>query len=194
MALPAPAKMGAVAPGSTTDNAPRTLKAAIGVPLRLVSGYKGTSEIRLAAENGEVSGACWGWGSLRSTWRKALETGEVVVVLQAGPKPHSDLPSVPNAISLAKTDEARKLIEIAIHTDSAMVRSFTLPPGTPKDRVQTLRKAFLATLRDPAFLAEADKAKLEVEPITGEAIEGHVDRLFKLEPAMVAKLKTVLLE
>ena len=105
-----------------------------------------------------------------------------------------DLPNVPLAITYAKTDEARRILETAVHNASVLVFSYTLPPGTPKDRVQTVRQAFQATLRDPAFLAEADKAQLEIAPVTGEEIERTVANLFKLETAMVAKLRTILLE
>ena len=101
---------------------------------------------------------------------------------------------MPLAISLAKTEEARRLIEIAIHKDSVPVRSYTMPPGTPKDRVQTLRKAFQETLRDPAFLAEAERAKLDIDPISGEDVERTVHGLFTLEPALVAKLRSVLVD
>src|SRR5438034_4335417 len=158
MAAPTPVKLGGILPGATPDKAGRTLKAALGLPIQVVTGYKGTSEIRLAATGGEVAGACWGWGSLQATWRKALDAGEVRLVLQAAPKPHRDLPSVPLAINFAKTDDARRLIEVAIHNDSLLVRTYTLPPGTPKDRVQILRKAFQETLRDPALLAEIGRA------------------------------------
>jgi tripartite-type tricarboxylate transporter receptor subunit TctC len=194
-AAPAPVKLGGVAPGaSTPDNAERALKAALGLPAQIVTGYKGTAEIRLAAEGGEVAGACWGWSSIRSTWRKGIDSGEVGVILQATPKPQADLPSVPTAIGLARTDEARRIIEVAIHNDAQIARTLTLPPGTPKDRVQTLRKAFLDTLRDPAFLAEAEKAKLEVEPVPGEDVARIVEGLFKLEAPLVARLRTILLD
>ena len=193
-ASPSPVKLGGVAPGSTPDSNVRALKAAIGLPIQLVTGYKGSAEIRLAAEGGELAGACWSWGSVRATWRKGFESGEVHVVLQVTPKPHVDLPNVPLAITYAKTDEARRILETAVHNASVLVFSYTLPPGTPKDRVQTVRQAFQATLRDPAFLAEADKAQLEIAPVTGEEIERTVANLFKLETAMVAKLRTILLE
>jgi tripartite-type tricarboxylate transporter receptor subunit TctC len=194
-AAPAPVKIGGVAPGSSNpDNIVRAIKAAMGLPIQLVTGYKGTAEIRLASEGGELAGSCWGWGSVRATWRKGLDSGDVQVVLQITPKPHADLPNVPLAISYAKTDEARRLLEAAVHNDSVLVRSYTAPPGTPKDRVQILRQAFQATLRDPAFLAEADKARLEIAPVSGEEIERTVANLFRIEPAMIAKLRTVLLE
>ncbi len=195
MASPAPVKMGGVAPGSSTpDNGTRAIKAALGLPIQLVTGYKGTADIRLAVEAGELAGTCFNWGSIRATWRKGLEAGELVVVLQLAPKSHPELAGVPLAIDLAKTDEGRRVIEVAIHTDSAVVRSLTLPPGTPKERVQLLRTAFAATLRDPAFLAEADKVKLEIEPIPGAELGRVVERLFGVEPAMVGKLRTILYE
>src|SRR5262249_37794408 len=195
MASPTAVKMGGVAPGaSNPDNIERAAKAAIGLPMQIVTGYKGTAEIRLAAESGELAGSCWGWGSLRATWRKALDAREVQIILQITPKPHRDLPNVPLAVTYAKTDEARRLLEAAVHNASTLVRTYTLPPGTPKDRLLILRKAFQETLRDPAFLPDADKQKLEIEPVTGEEIERAVESLYRLEPAMVARLKTILLE
>jgi tripartite-type tricarboxylate transporter receptor subunit TctC len=195
LAAPAPVKMGGVAPGaSTPDNGVRALKAALGLPIQLVTGYKGTADIKLAVESGELAGTCFNWGSIRATWRKQLDAGEVAVVLQLAPKAHPDLPGVPLAIDLAKTEEGRRILEVAVHADSAVVRSVTLPPGTPKERVQLLRRAFQATLRDPAFLAEAEKARLEIEPLPGEELEKVVERLFHVEPAMVARLRSVLFD
>jgi hypothetical protein len=112
MASKTPVKMGGIAPGtSTPDNATRILKAALGLPIQLVTGYKGTADIRLASESGELAGGCWGWDSIRATWRKALESGEAVMVVQMVSKPHPQLPKVPLAISYAKTEEARQPIE-----------------------------------------------------------------------------------
>jgi len=193
MASKTPVKMGGIAPGtSTPDNATRIFKAALGLPIQLVTGYKGTADVRLAAENGEISGGCWGWDSVSVTWRKALDAGDVVVVLQANRKTHPDLPKVPQAIKLAKTEEGRKMIDVGIHSDSDIVRTYTLPPGTPKDRVQVLRKAFDDTLRDPEFLADAKKSRLNVDPVTPEAIEKDISGLFKLDPVIVGKLKDIL--
>lgn len=188
-----PVKMGGLAPGtSTPDNATRILKAALGLPIQLVTGYKGTADLRLAADSGELAGGCWGWDSISVTWRKALETGDAVVVLQAARRNHPDLPNVPQAIKLAKSDEGRKMIEVGIHGDSDIVRTYTLPPGTPKDRVQMLRKAFEATLKDPEFIADAKKSRLNVEPIAPDEIEKDIAGLFKLDPALVTRLKDIL--
>jgi tripartite-type tricarboxylate transporter receptor subunit TctC len=140
LAAKTPVKVGAVAQGSPTDEVPKILAASIGVPVQIVSGYKGTSAIRLAAEGGEVVGGCWGWESIRATWRKGIEAGEVVVVLQTQPQPASDIPTVPLAMSFARTDEARRLIKVGIQDAGAITRPFVLSPGTPKERVQLLRK------------------------------------------------------
>lgn len=188
-----PVKMGGVAPGAyAPDNVIRILKAALDLPIQLVSGYKGTADIRLAAENGELAGSAWGWDSMRSTWRNAFNTGDAVVVLQGVPKPLSDLPNVPLAISFAKTEEARQLIDIGIHSPSVFARPFVVPPGTPKDRVQLLQRAFQETLKDKGFVAEAEKSKLGLDPVSGAELEKTVAGIFKLNPALVPKLNETL--
>ena len=193
MASKTPVKMGGIAPGtSTPDNATRIFKAALGLPIQLVTGYKGTAEVRLAAESGEVSGGCWGWDSIKTTWRKAIESGDTVVVLQANRKNHPELPQIPQAIKLAKSEEARRMIDVGIHADSDIVRTYTLPPGTPKDRVLVLRRAFEDTIKDAEFLADAKKSNLSVDPVAVDEIERDISALFKLDAALVAKLKDLL--
>lgn len=187
-----PVKLGGTAPGSNTDDIPNVLKAALGLPIHLVSGYKGTADIRLAAESGEVSGGCWGWDSIRSTWSKAIESGDVVVLVQMLSKPHPDLPKVSLAINFAKTEEARQLVQAATHDPAAINRPYVLPPGTPRERVQIMRKAFMDTMKDKEFLADAKKSKLDIEPMSGEELERTVAGLFKLDPGLVARLKEVI--
>ena len=186
-----PVKLGATGSGPIVD-VPKILKVAVGLPIQLVLGFKGTADIRLAAESGELAGACWSWDGIKSTWTRGIESGDVNIVLQALAKPLADLPKVPLAISYAKTDEARQLIQVGIHDAADVARPFVMPPGTPKERVQIIRQAFIATLKDPAFLAEAEKSKLDVDPVTGEALEKIVAGIYKMNPAMLAKLKEVL--
>lgn len=191
-AAKAPVKLGGVAPGQTPDNSARILKAALGFPVQVVSGYKGTSPMRLAAEQGEIAGGCWSWESMRTTWRKGLDSGEVIPVIQIVAKPLEDIPNVPVAINLAKSEDARKLIRVGVQSASAYARPFTLPPGTPADRVEILRKAFQATLKDPAFLEEAKKAKLAIDPVSGPELSQLVADMFTLDAEMIAKLKAAL--
>jgi tripartite-type tricarboxylate transporter receptor subunit TctC len=188
-----PIKLGGTGPGAATDDYPRILQAALGLPIQLVSGYKGTADIRLAADGGEIAGGCWGWSSIRSTWSKGIESGEVVIVLQLVPRPHSELPKVPIAIDFAKSEESRQLIQAGIHDLAAVTWPYVLPPGTPKDRVQLFRRAFQETMKDSEFLADAKKAKLDIEPVTGEELQKIVIRLYKLSPAVVNRLKSTIL-
>ncbi|MBI4524549.1 MAG: hypothetical protein HY695_12145 [Deltaproteobacteria bacterium] len=190
MAAKTPVKLGSTAPGTSTDNTPRILRGLLGLPIQTVTGYKGTAEIRLAAESGEIAGGCWTWGSMRTTWRKALQSGEVVVVLQNRAEPHPELPTVPLTVDLAKTREARELLLAS--DPSPIIFTYALAPGSPNERLQTLRKAFMDTMKDPEFLSDAAKSQLAIDPMAGEELEKTVTRILKLDPALVAKLKEVL--
>ena len=186
-----PVKIGAMAPGSVTSDIPKILKAALNLPIQIVEGYKGTAEIRAAADSGEVDGGCWGWETIKIMWRQGLDSGSTKVLIQMLPKKHPDLPDVPNALELAKTDDARQLIKVGIVDPATMVRSLTLPPGTPKDRVKILRDAFMATMKDPEFLAEAKTAKLDLNPLPGHEVEKIVQGFFNLQPSLAAKLRDI---
>jgi tripartite-type tricarboxylate transporter receptor subunit TctC len=191
-AAPIPVKLGGSSPGNTTDDHPNILKAALGLPLQVVSGYKGTAEIKLAAENGEVAGGCWTWDSIKALWTKALQTGDVTVILQMMPKRHPDLPKVPLASDYVNTQEGRQLIQVGIHDINDLTRPYVMPPGTPKGLVQALRTAVNSVHSDPAFLADSRKANLALDPVTGEEIEKKVTALFNLPPSLQTRLKEIL--
>ncbi len=190
---PQPLVLGGTAPGSTTDDVPRVLAAALGVNLKLVSGYPGTANIRQAADNGELHGGCWAWESIKVTWKAGLESGEVVVIGQVTRQKLPDLPDVESAIDLARTDEARSLIQNGSLIPSRITRPYVVHPDTPAERVEALRRAFLATLRDPEFLEEAAKANLDVDPVPGEEVEALIRELFDAPESIKARLKTILL-
>lgn len=193
MSSPAPVKMGATPPGSTPYDNGMVLKEALGVPMQLVTGYKGTAEIRLAVDSGEVAGLCGlAWASAKVTWRKQLEAGDIKVVLQNTAAAHPELPDVPLAVSLAKTDAGRKLIQLALHDVGIITYLYSFPPGTPKDRVAIFRSAFQATLKDAEFLAEAKKGNFDIDPVAGEELEKIVYNLFKADPNTLNRLKEIL--
>jgi tripartite-type tricarboxylate transporter receptor subunit TctC len=187
-----PIKLGGLSPGNSTSDVARIIGAALNLPVQLVEGYKGTNEIRLAADAGEINGACWAWETLRVAWSKAIPAGDVKVVLQVTAKKIPDLANVPMALDLAKTDEARQLLKAGAIDPAAIVRVYVTIPRTPKDRLQILRNAFAKTLVDPEFVAEAKKANLDINPLTGEEVKKIVDDLFRLSPATKTKLAGIL--
>ncbi|HXG50986.1 MAG TPA: tripartite tricarboxylate transporter substrate-binding protein [candidate division Zixibacteria bacterium] len=187
-----PVKLGGVAPGDTTYNTAKLLQAALNLPIQLVAGYKGTAEIRLAAEAGEVAGGCWQWESIKSIWRQGLDAGNVVIVLQVNPKPHPELAKVPNAIDFAPNENARQLLKFGGHDPAMITRLYAVAPGTPKDRLELLRRAFAETMKDRDFIADARKSKLDLDPLSGDEIDRIIAALFKMSPDLVSQLKEIL--
>jgi tripartite-type tricarboxylate transporter receptor subunit TctC len=188
-----PVKIGATAPGSTTDDVPKLVGEALGLPIQMIEGFKGTARIRLAAEAGEVDGGCWAWQSIKPTWAKGLESGNVRPVLQTMLESHPELEHVPLAVKYAKTEEARELLKIANGPYGILARPYSVPPKTPKDRLEILQKAFMATAKDPELLAESKKAKLEFTPTDGPTVAKLVAELYDLKPDVKEKLKKIIL-
>jgi tripartite-type tricarboxylate transporter receptor subunit TctC len=187
-----PVKISSIGPGTGLSDVPKLLKAALGLPLEVVEGYKGGAEARVAVENGEVDGLCASWQATKISWRSQMDSGKIQVVLQATLKSHPDLKDVPLANNYAKTDEARILLKVA---DNVHVYQFpySVAPGTPPERLQILQQAFIKTLRDPELVAEAKKAQLEVNAIDGPTTAKTFAGLYELSPMLIAKLKELLI-
>jgi tripartite-type tricarboxylate transporter receptor subunit TctC len=187
-----PMKISSIGPGTSTSDIPKLLKAALNLPLEVLDGYKGGADARLAVESGEVDGYCGSWQTVETVWRGAYESGKIRAVLQASLEPYGKYKEVPLAISYAKTDLARQLVTVADSAHGAQF-PYTVPPGMAKDRLELLQKAFVDTLKDPELLAEARKSKLDIEVIDGPSIAKKLGQLYELQPAVIAKLKEVLL-
>jgi tripartite-type tricarboxylate transporter receptor subunit TctC len=188
-----PVKLGGTAPGSTTDDVPKLVREAIGLPIKMIEGYKGTARIRVAAESGELDGGCWAWQSIKATWTKALDSGEVRPVLQTMLESHPELKSVPLAANYAKTDQARELLKIVDSAYGITARPYSVPPGMSQERLLLLQKAFMATMKDPELLAEAKKAKLEINPVEGPAIANIFAGFYTLKESAKTKLRAIVL-
>jgi tripartite-type tricarboxylate transporter receptor subunit TctC len=189
---PTPVKIGGLVPGNFVDNMDRIAKDVLGFPTQIVTGYKGTADVLIATDSGELAGGPPSWDGVKTSRKNALETGDMVVVLQATAKPLKELPKVPRMIEYAKTEEQKRLVEVAVHNANDYSRPFAVPPGTPKDRVDLLRKAFQDTLTDKDFLAEIQKMQLTLDPMSADDLTSAVANSAKLDPAMRAKLKEIL--
>ena len=164
-------KMGGLAPGTFPSDNARALQAALGVNLKIVDGFKGVTDIRLATESGEVDGSCSSYEGVQRSFPKELKSGDMRVIAQIGEKPWPGLERVPNAIDLAKSERGKWLLRVAVIGPNDINRLFALPPGVPPDRVAALRKAFDATFNDPEFQAEVEKARVVLRPISVERIK-----------------------
>jgi tripartite-type tricarboxylate transporter receptor subunit TctC len=191
-AAKSPVKIGSIGPGDFTDEVPKILGYALQLPVQVVGGYKGTAEIRLAVESGEVDGVCMDWNSIRSTWRKALDGGDVRIVVRITPSTDPEIAKVPLAADLAATPDGPKLLQVGVQDRGTSFRPYLMPPNVPQDRVQILRRAFAETLRDRDFLADAHKSNLNIDAVAGDELEKVIANLFHLEPALTSKLSELL--
>jgi tripartite-type tricarboxylate transporter receptor subunit TctC len=121
-----------------------------------------------------------------------LQNGDAVILLQAAGKRHADLPNVPLVIEYAKSDMAKKLVQGVINNFGATARPYVVTPGTPKVRVEILRRAFMETMKDQEFAAELKKAKLDLNPLDGATLERNVRELFALDKTLIPKLTEIL--
>ena len=166
----------------------------LGTKFKIVTGYPGGNDISLAMERGEVQGRCgWSWSSVISTRKDWLDKKTINVLVQLSLEKHEDMPNVPLITDLAKTPEQKQILTL-VFARQALGRPYVAPPGIPADRAAALRKAFMDTMKDKEFLAETEKARMGIDPLTGEELEKVVDGIFKSDPDLLAKLKKIISE
>ena len=179
--------VGGTGGSADTDQFPKVLNEVLGTKMKLVTGYPGGNDINLAMERGEVQGRCgWSWSSVVSTRANWLKEGKVNVLVQLSMKKHEDLPKAPLVLDLASNQEERQILRL-VFARQAMGRPYMAPPDVPADRVKILRDAFMATMKDKQFLAEANKAKLEIDPVSGEEVQEIVHEAYETPKAVVKR-------
>jgi len=184
--------VGGTGGGSDTDAFPQILNGVLGTKMRLISGYPGGNDVGLAMERGEVQGRCgWSWSSVKATHPDWVGQKKISVLVQLSLAKHADLPDVPLVIDLAKDDEQKQILKL-IFARQVMGRPYLAPPGIPKDRAEALQKAFMDTLKDPEFLAQAEQAQLEITPVPGPDVEKLVREVYQTPPEVAAKAAKVL--
>ncbi len=171
--------IGGTGPAADTDQFPKVLNATLGTRFKLVTGYPGGNEIDLAMERGEVMGRCgWSWSSVVATHQHWIDDKKINVLVQLSLSRHPHLPNVPLIMDFAKTDDERQIFKL-VFARQPMGRPFLAPPGIPAERVTLLRKAFMDTLNDREFRAEAERMKLEINPVSGEAVQAIVQEVYR---------------
>jgi tripartite-type tricarboxylate transporter receptor subunit TctC len=163
--------VGSSGPGADEFVFPRLIRGVLGARVRSVAGYAGGNEINFAMERGEVDGRCgFSWSSVRSTRQHWLDDGSVEVIVQFAREKHPELQDVPLITDFAETETQRRILRL-ITSRLVLGRPFVAPPDLPEDRVTALKSAFEAMTKDTKFLAEADRLRLEINPVSGKTIE-----------------------
>ena len=183
--------------GNTGEGADGTFMATLvrellGARLRAIRGYPGGSEIYLAMERGEVDGMCGlAWSTVKSTRPQWIAQRWVNVLLQLGLGKHPDLPQVPFVMDLAKSAEERALLRLIL-LRSAFGRPYVAPPGVPAERVAMLRAAFEATMKDPAFIADAARVRAEIAPVSAQQLQRLLAEAYSAPAARIERARAVL--
>lgn len=180
--------------GGTADTVqfPKVLNAVFGTQMKIINGYPGGNDVVVAMEREEVDGRCgWSYSSVISTRGDWLEDGTLNVLLQMSTAKHPAMPDVPLVMDLVQNDADRALLNL-VFARQTLGRPFAAPPGVPQDRVDALRDAFMATMEDPEFLAEAAGLNLEITPVDGAGIEQLVEDVYASDPTTVARLNDIL--
>jgi tripartite-type tricarboxylate transporter receptor subunit TctC len=180
--------------GSSVEHAPVLARDILGANIKLVLGYKGTADVRMAIESGEVEGFFNSWTSLKITSFDKIKNGEWLLLAQLSEKPIKDLivPNVPTIPMIAKTTEQNLLLKYGTSTPNDFGKVYVLPPGAPADRAEALENAFAKVFVDKELLADAEKGKLEVDPIFGEDIHKLVVEFLGMSPELRGKLQGAL--
>jgi tripartite-type tricarboxylate transporter receptor subunit TctC len=181
--------VGGTGTSADTHQFPRVINGVLGTHFKIVEGYPGGNDVVLAMERGEVQGRCgWSLSSVLSTHKAWLDENKMLILVQLSLVKYPGMPDVPLIMDFAKTDEQRAILKM-VFARNVMGRPFVAPPNLPAERVATLRRAFMDTMTDKDFLAEADKAQLEINPVSGEDVEKLVREVYATPADIIEKAK-----
>jgi tripartite-type tricarboxylate transporter receptor subunit TctC len=183
--------LGASSPGAAPLDFPLLTNTLIGTKFKIVNGYPGGPDTLLAMQRGEIHGnGGLAWGSYKSDYRDVHEKKLVRILGAFGMRQHPELKDVP-MFPTGKNEEERQLFQL-MYARQDFGRPFAVPEGVPKDRVLALREAFAKTMRDPAFIAEAERANTEVDPVSGEELDALTQKLHATPPDVVKRMQQII--
>jgi tripartite-type tricarboxylate transporter receptor subunit TctC len=186
--------MGGTAEGASTRDFAVLLKNVLGAKFKIVSGYPGSREVNLAIERGEVHGGCGqSWSSVVANHRTQFSEGRLKAFVQEDVTGYPELNSqgIPRSIEFAKTEEQRQILDL-VYSQTVFGRPYVVAPEVPKERVDALRKAFMAAIRDPDMVAEAKRIDLDIDAISGEELQTMIGRIYATPKDILEKAKQAL--
>jgi tripartite-type tricarboxylate transporter receptor subunit TctC len=173
--------------GTGTRSYPKALSVLLGMQFKIISGFPSSSDVFLAMERGEVDGICESLDSVTGKRPDWLPQGKVKIIFQGGAEPNHDLKGVPFVLDLAKTPQQKAEVSF-LYAGQGIGRPFVAPPGLAPERLALLRKAFMETMKDPAFIEETKKQKLEIEAEDGEHLEKLIRQIYATPKDIVQKV------
>ena len=179
--------VGDTGPGTGTRSYPKALNELLGMKFKLVGGFPASSDVFLAMERGEVEGICESLDSIKIRRPDWIPTKKISILFQGGVEPSPELDGVPFVLDLARTGDQKQAIEF-LYAGQGIGRPFVAPPDLAPDRLKMLRDAFKATMTDPAFVAEAQKSKLDLEPEDGEHLAVLIAKIYATPKPIVDKI------
>jgi tripartite-type tricarboxylate transporter receptor subunit TctC len=183
--------VGAQAPGSSQVDFPLVADALLGFKFKIVAGYQSTTKINLALESGEVQGTIAAWTTLKTLSSGWMADRKIKIIAQWALRQNPELPDIPNVLDAARTQAERDALRLVL-ARLDIGRPFFLPPNVPADRVAALRAAFDATMKDADYLAEADKLRIDVDPLTGVELAALVVQISQTPAETVARVRAAL--
>lgn len=184
--------IGSNVPTSTMTQDAMALNVMLGTKIKIVQGYKGTNDAILAAERGEVDGACGIWASsATSAYAAQIKRGDLKVPVQLGLQDHPDFAGIHNPVPTVTKPEDKLAMKL-IFGQLEIARPFAMPPGVPADRVATMRKAFEATVKDPDFVAAAQKRGFVFRSVPGEKVQSIIEEMYATPAPVVERVKKIL--
>jgi len=184
--------MGSTGPAATGTIIPKVLNEIAGTKMRIILGYPGSTQIHLAMERREVTGRCGlGWDSIIARYSDWLKEKKINMFVQWGLTKHPELPNVPLFIDLGRNEQEKQMLYL-LSAPNEMGRPFFGPPEVPEDRLKALQAAFMDTMKDPEFLAEAKKLNVAVDPISGPAAAALVKQLWNTPKPVLEKIQALL--
>jgi len=183
--------IGDTGPGTGTYVYPRVLNAVMGTKFKIVTGFPGSPEVVLAMDRGEVDGICESLDSVMRRKAQQVKDGTIVMLFQGGAEPNPSIKNVPFIFDLAKTEDQKQALAF-VYAGQGIGRPFVAPPDVPADRMKALLAAFDATMKDKEFIAEAEKQKLDVDPVSGAKLTALLKQLYATPKPVIAKVEEVL--
>src|SRR5262249_36003105 len=178
--------------GSQMETMPAMINRLFGTKMKVVSGYKGGNDVYLAMERGEVHGRCGGLkSSIKSTRPDWFPTKKVSVPIQIALERDPEFADSPALIEFTKDERTKQILQLIL-SPMDMDRPILLPPGTPPDKVTALRAAFHAAMNDPGLIADAKRANIDLEEVSGEKIHAILDRAYPMPPEVIKEAKAAM--